>query len=108
MQRIKWELEDLSLKISGPPLATRKSSSKLEAKHQEYEDFMRRIQIQIDDRLKELNIEHIVYGRDEASLLHLPEDVQPEQEPGRDLRPVAFRVIVNTVGDCYNVLGGHP
>ena len=62
MQRIKWELEDLSLKYLDP-VGYREIVSKLDAKHQEYEDFMRRIQIQIDDRLDELNIEHIVYGR---------------------------------------------
>ena len=62
MQRMKWELEDLSLKYLDP-IGYEEIVSKLEAKHQEYEDFMRRIQIQIDDRLKELDIDHIVYGR---------------------------------------------
>ena len=32
-------------------------------KQREYEAFMQRTQIQIDDRLNELGIEHIVYGR---------------------------------------------
>ena len=41
MQRIKWELEDLSLKYLDP-VGYREIVSKLDAKHQEYEDFMRR------------------------------------------------------------------
>ena len=91
MQRIKWELEDLSLKYLDP-IGYEEIVSKLEAKHQEYEDFMRRIQIQIDDRLKELDIDHIVYGR-----MKHPYSIYRKM--------FAFRVIVNTVGDCYNVLG---
>ena len=41
MQRIKWELEDLSLKYLDP-IGYDEIVSKLDAKRQEYEDFMRR------------------------------------------------------------------
>ena len=62
MQRIKWELEDLSLKYLDP-VGYEEIVSKLSVKQREYEAFMQRTQIQIDDRLNELGIEHIVYGR---------------------------------------------
>ncbi len=107
MQRIKWELEDLSLKYLDP-IGYEEIVSKLEAKHQEYEDFMRRIQIQIDDRLKELDIDHIVYGRMKHPLLHLPEDVQPEQVPGRDLRPVRLPGDREECGGLLQCSGCHP
>ena len=69
---------------------------------------MRRIQIQIDDRLKELDIDQHRLRPDEASLLHLPEDVQPEQEPGRDFRPVRLPGDREHGGGLLQRSGRHP
>ena len=102
MQRIKWELEDLSLKYLDP-IGYEEIVSKLEAKHQEYEDFMRRIQIQIDDRLKELDIDHIVYGRMKHPYSIYRKMFNQNKSLDEIFDLFAFRVIVNTVGDCYNV-----
>jgi len=104
MQRAKWELEDLSLKYLDPVGYT-EIVSRLESKSHEYEAFMNRTQIQIDDRLDELNIPHIVYGR-----MKHPYSIYRKmfnQNKGLDeiLDLFAFRVIVDGVGDCYNVLG---
>ena len=104
MQRIKWELEDLSLKYLDP-IGYEEIVSKLEAKHQEYEDFMRRIQIQIDDRLKELDIDHIVYGRMKHPYSIYRKMFNQNKSLDEIFDLFAFRVIVNTVGDRYNVLG---
>ena len=104
MQRIKWELEDLSLKYLDP-VGYREIVSKLDAKHQEYEDFMRRIQIQIDDRLDELNIEHIVYGRVKHPYSIYRKMFNQNKSLDEIFDLFAFRVVVNSVGDCYNVLG---
>ena len=104
MQRIKWELEDLSLKYLDP-IGYEEIVSKLEAKHQEYEDFMRRIQIQIDDRLKELGIDHIVYGRMKHPYSIYRKMFNQNKSLDEIFDLFAFRVIVNSVGDCYNVLG---
>jgi GTP pyrophosphokinase len=62
MQRIKWELEDLSLKYLDP-VGYNEIVSKLSVKQQEYDLFMQKTQEQIDTRLNELKIDHIVYGR---------------------------------------------
>ena len=62
MQRMKWELEDLSLKYLDP-IGYDEIVSKLDAKRPEYEAFMSRTQAQIDQRLKDMKIDHIVYGR---------------------------------------------
>ena len=104
MQRIKWELEDLSLKYLDP-VGYEEIVSKLEAKHQEYEDFMHRTQIQIDDRLNELGIQHIVYGRMKHPYSIYRKMFNQNKSLDEIFDLFAFRVIVENVGDCYNVLG---
>ena len=104
MQRIKWELEDLSLKYLDP-VGYEEIVSKLEAKHQEYEDFMHRTQIQIDNRLNELGIQHIVYGRMKHPYSIYRKMFNQNKSLDEIFDLFAFRVIVENVGDCYNVLG---
>ena len=104
MQRIKWELEDLSLKYLDP-VGFEEIVSKLNEKKEEYDAFMRRTQDQIDQRLNELHIQHIVYGR----IKHPYSIYRKMFNQNRSLEEIfdlfAFRVIVENVGDCYNVLG---
>jgi len=104
MQRIKWELEDLSLKYLDP-IGYEEIVSKLGAKQKEYDAFMQRTQIQIDDRLNELGIQHIVYGR----MKHPYSIYRKMFNQNKNLDEIfdlfAFRVVVENVGDCYNVLG---
>ena len=104
MQRIKWELEDLSLKYLDP-VGYEEIVSKLSVKQREYEAFMQRTQIQIDDRLSELGIEHIVYGR----MKHPYSIYRKMYTQNKTLDEIfdlyAFRVIVDDIPGCYNVLG---
>ena len=104
MQRIKWELEDLSLKYLDP-VGFHEIVSKLDAKRQEYEDFMRRTQDQIDQRLNDLNIQHIVYGRMKHPYSIYRKMFNQNKSLDEIFDLFAFRVIVENVGDCYNVLG---
>ena len=104
MQRIKWELEDLSLKYLDP-IGYDEIVSKLDAKRQEYEDFMRRTQDQIDQRLNDLNIQHIVYGRMKHPYSIYRKMFNQNKSLDEIFDLFAFRVIVGSVGDCYNVLG---
>ena len=104
MQRIKWELEDLSLKYLDP-IGYDEIVSKLDAKRQEYEDFMRRTQDQIDQRLNDLNIQHIVYGRMKHPYSIYRKMFNQNKSLDEIFDLFAFRVIVENVGDCYNVLG---
>ena len=104
MQRIKWELEDLSLKYLDP-IGYEEIVSKLDAKHQEYEAFMQRTQVQIDDRLSELGIGHIVYGRMKHPYSIYRKMFNQNKSLDEIFDLFAFRVIVENVGDCYNVLG---
>ena len=104
MQRIKWELEDLSLKYLDP-IAYEEIVTKMDAKRPEHEALMERTQKQIDDRLNELNIKHIIYGR----IKHPYSIYRKMFNQNKELREIfdlfAFRVVVDSMGDCYNVLG---
>ena len=104
MQRIKWELEDLSLKYLDP-IGFNEIVSKLDVKHQEYEDFMNRTQAQIDERLRTMGIEHIVYGRMKHPYSIYRKMFSQNKSLDEIFDLFAFRVIVENVGDCYNVLG---
>ena len=104
MQRMKWELEDLSLKYIQPE-AYNEIITKTEARRPEYERFMNRIQVQISQRLDQMGIQHLIYGR----MKHPYSIYRKMLAQNRTLDEIfdlfAFRVIVENVGDCYNVLG---
>ena len=104
MQRMKWELEDLSLKYLDP-IGYDEIVSKLDAKRPEYEAFMNRTQAQIDQRLKEMNISHIVYGRMKHPYSIYRKMFSQNKSIDEIFDLFAFRVVVDTVSDCYNVLG---
>ena len=104
MQRMKWELEDLSLKYLDP-IGYDEIVSKLDAKRPEYEAFMSRTQAQIDQRLKEMNIDHIVYGRMKHPYSIYRKMFSQNKSIDEIFDLFAFRVVVDTVSDCYNVLG---
>lgn len=104
MQRIKWELEDLSLKYLDP-VGFEEIVSKLDIKRAEYDDFMKRTQEQIDLRLKEMEISHIIYGRMKHPYSIYRKMFNQNKSLDEIFDLFAFRVIVDSVGDCYNVLG---
>ena len=104
MQRMKWELEDLSLKYLDP-IGYDEIVSKLDAKRPEYEAFMGRTRDQIDQRLKEMNIDHIVYGRMKHPYSIYRKMFSQNKSLDEIFDLFAFRVVVDTVSDCYNVLG---
>ena len=105
MQRMKWELEDLSLKYLDP-VGYDEIMSALDAKAVEYEAFMDGINSQISERVEESGIQDaVVYGR----LKHpysIYRKMYTQNKTFNDIFDlIAFRVIVDTVADCYNVLG---
>ena len=105
MQKMKWELEDLSLKYLDP-IGYQEIVSTLENNAKEYEAFMAAVDHQIGERLKESGIaDAIVYGRTK----HPYSIYRKMYTQNKSLDDVfdlfAFRVIVEEVSDCYNVLG---
>ena len=104
MQRIKWELEDLSLKYLDP-VGFEEINSSLQLKAKEYDAFMKKTQDQIDKRLQEMCIPHTVYGRMKHPYSIYRKMFSQNKQLDEIFDLFAFRVIVGSVGDCYNVLG---
>ena len=104
MQKIKWELEDTSLRYLDPADYDN-ITSYLSAHKEQDESFMRTIQDKIKDRLSAVGIHITTYGR----IKHVYSIYRKMQSQGKTMDELydiyAFRVIVDTIPDCYNVLG---
>ncbi len=105
MQKIKWELEDLSLKYLDP-VAYDDIARKLEIAKSEHGQFMSAVTAAVNARMTEQGIPNAtVYGRVKHpySIYRKMYAQEKTMEEVYDL--FAFRVLVDTVPDCYNVLG---
>ena len=104
MQKIKWELEDTSLRYLNPT-EYEEIMSYLEAHEEQDRAFMATIQNKVTERLNAVGIEGKTYGR----IKHVYSIFRKMQTQGKTLDELydvyAFRVVVNTIPDCYNVLG---
>ena len=104
MQRIKWELEDLSLRYLAP-VEYDSIMSHLTSHKEQDELFMNTIQDKITDRLTRMGIHNKTYGR----IKHVYSIYRKMQDQGKTMEELydiyAFRVIVDSIPDCYNVLG---
>lgn len=104
MQKIKWELEDTSLKYLDPD-GYNEIMDYLKLHEEEATAFMKSIQSQITTRLSSVGIHGSIYGRIKHvySIYRKMKDQHKTMDELYDL--YAFRVIVDTIPDCYNVLG---
>ncbi|HPE16472.1 MAG TPA: bifunctional (p)ppGpp synthetase/guanosine-3',5'-bis(diphosphate) 3'-pyrophosphohydrolase [Oscillospiraceae bacterium] len=104
MQKIKWELEDLSLKYLDP-VGYKEITESLAQKSGAHEEFLSKVQTRIETRLKEAGINCRVYGR----VKHIYSIYRKMYRQNTGLDEVydlyAFRVIVDDIPECYNVLG---
>ena len=104
MQKIKWELEDTSLRYLNPD-EYNEITSYLQAHKEQDEAFMHTIQDKITARLNAVGIHGKVYGR----IKHVYSIYRKMQTQGKTLDELydvyAFRVVVDSIPDCYNVLG---
>ena len=104
MQRIKWELEDLSLRYLAPE-AYNEITAYLTEHQEQDEQFMTAIQDRITDRLTRMGIHNKTYGR----IKHVYSIYRKMQSQGKTMDELydiyAFRVVVDSIPDCYNVLG---
>ena len=104
MQKMKWELEDSSLRYLDP--ASYNDIMAFQKAHQEQDQaFMRSIQEKITNRLEEMGIRNKTYGR----IKHVYSIYRKMNAQDKSLDELydiyAFRVVVDTIPDCYNVLG---
>ena len=104
MQKIKWELEDTALRYLAP-MEYNEIVSYLQAHKEKDEAFMRTIQDKITQRLTSVGIHNTTYGR----IKHVYSIYRKMLAQGKTIDELydiyAFRVIVDTIPDCYNVLG---
>ncbi|MBQ6431450.1 MAG: bifunctional (p)ppGpp synthetase/guanosine-3',5'-bis(diphosphate) 3'-pyrophosphohydrolase [Oscillospiraceae bacterium] len=104
MQKIKWELEDISLKYLDPD-GYERIMTYLEEHKEEAEKFMHSIQSTIMTRLSAVGIHGSIYGR----IKHVYSIYRKMQQQKKTLDELydlyAFRIIVDSIPDCYNVLG---
>ena len=104
MQKIKWELEDIALRYLDPTSYDQIMSHLLTHKEQD-EAFMRTIQHKINDRLLDMGIHNKTYGRIKH-VYSIYRKMATQDKSMDELYDIyAFRVIVDTIPDCYNVLG---
>ena len=104
MQRVKWELEDTSLQYLDP-VGYEEISKELAARAAAHEEFMATIQKKIEDRLAEEGIKATVYGRIKHAYSIYRKMYGQNKTMDEIFDLYAFRVIVDDIPSCYNVLG---
>ncbi len=101
---VKVELEDLSFRYLNPQMYA-DLAARIQLKKQEREQYVRETRAIIEDKLKEHGIAGEVSGRSK----HLYSIWRKMEKRNVDLDEIydltAFRVLVESVKDCYGVLG---
>ena len=104
MQKLKWELEDISLQYLDPE-GYQSIVDHLQAHKEADEKFMEAIQDKITARMESVGIHGKVYGR----IKHVNSIYRKMKSQDKTIEELfdlyAFRVIVDDIADCYNVLG---
>ncbi|MBS7224564.1 MAG: bifunctional (p)ppGpp synthetase/guanosine-3',5'-bis(diphosphate) 3'-pyrophosphohydrolase [Clostridiaceae bacterium] len=104
MSRIKWELEDLSLKCLDP-IGYQEIVEGLERQSSQHEEFLNHIKENISEKLNEAQIKHVISAR----VKHIYSIYRKMYAQHKNINEIydicAVRVIVDSVTDCYNVLG---
>ena len=104
MQKVKWELEDTAMRYLAPK-EYNEITAYLDAHKEQDEAFMKTIQDKITQRLTLVGIPNTTYGR----IKHVYSIHRKMRAMDKSIDQLfdiyAFRVIVDTIPDCYNVLG---
>lgn len=104
MQKSKWELEDLSLKYLDPE-GYNDIMAQLQDKMPILEEFMKSVESMIQAKLEENGVHATVQSR----IKHIYSIYRKMYAQKSDLSGIfdlcAFRIIVDSISDCYNVLG---
>ncbi|MBQ3215714.1 MAG: bifunctional (p)ppGpp synthetase/guanosine-3',5'-bis(diphosphate) 3'-pyrophosphohydrolase [Oscillospiraceae bacterium] len=104
MQKMKWELEDTSQRYLDPE-GYEGIMNYLKAHHEQDEAFMSAIQDKITTRLAAVGIHNTTYGR----IKHVYSIYRKMKTQGKSMDELydvyAFRCVVDSIPDCYNVLG---
>ena len=104
MQRAKWELEDLSLQYLDPN-GYHEITKSLEDKMPQLERFIDSVRGKIQQQLDEEGIPASIFSRIKHVYSIYRKMYAQKLDIGGIFDLCAFRVIVDTIPDCYNVLG---
>ena len=104
MQKAKWELEDLALMYLDPT-GYNEIMKTLESRMDTLKSFMQNMETKMKKRLEDEGLQVTVYSR----IKHIYSIYRKMYAQKLDINGIfdlcAFRVIVDTIPDCYNVLG---
>ncbi len=104
MGLIKWEMEDLAFRAI-EPIAYKKIATLLEQKRSEREAFIKQFSSELDSLLKLQGIQSVVSGR-VKHIVSIWRKMQRKNLEFHELFDVrAVRILVNSLADCYAVLG---
>ena len=104
MSKIKWELEDLSLRYLDP-IAYKEIADSISLKRQEREEYINDIMHTLEEKLAELGIHAHVMGRAKHFYSIYRKMFTQNKSIDEIYDLFAVRVIVDSVKDCYAVLG---
>ena len=102
--KIKSELEDRSFKVLNPKIYN-EIESKVNEEFKGYERIITSINNELESTLKKLNIEGKVMGRKKHIYSIYKKTVNKNYDLSQIYDFIAFRVLVNTIPECYTVLG---
>ena len=104
MQKIKWELEDTSMQYLDPA-SYQLITDYLNAHEEAAKNFMYEIQDTLSERMNSVGINCTIYGR-VKHVYSIYRKMQSQKKTIDELYDLyAFRVLVDSIPDCYNVLG---
>ena len=104
MSRIKWELEDLSLRYLDP-IAYKEISANIAHKRKEREEYLDMIKQMLSSRLEMMGISWHIEGRAKHFYSIYRKMYAQNIEVDQIFDLLAVRIIVDSVNDCYSVLG---
>lgn len=104
MYSVKWELEDTSLRYLNPQQYYR-IVHLMAQKRKERESYVNEVMNMIGDKCKELDIQAEVTGRAKHIYSIYRKMVTQQKEFNEIYDLFAVRIIVNSIKDCYGVLG---
>jgi len=101
--RLKWELEDLSLRYLEPEVY-QNLAELIRQRRGDRERYIEAVAVEIKKQLKEHGVDADVSGRPK-SFFSIYQKMQQGKEFSEIFDLVALRIIVESVRDCYGVLG---
>lgn len=104
ISKIKWELEDLSLRYIDPD-GYYELVEKVAKKRREREDYINQVMKQLSEALENVNIDFEISGRPKHFYSIYRKMVYQHKSFEEIFDLTAIRILVDNIKDCYGVLG---